>query len=103
MSKNMTKEDIFATVADGDINDFATSETVTDGDITLTDAVIFGNDEMFDLDRFYQYVAIDGTLYKAYYNTDDIALDEIDYNHAEEIVELDVNDWIKYGYARCRV
>lgn len=61
--------------------------TVTDGDITLS-GVMFGNDECFDLDDFYQYLLTeDGNLYKCWYDTDDCDDDfgSIEYSVAESI------------------
>ncbi|MGP1507952.1 MAG: hypothetical protein ACTTJW_03620 [Sphaerochaeta sp.] len=61
--------------------------TVTDGDITLT-GVMFGNDECFDLNNFYQYLLTeDGNLYKCWYDTEGCNSDfgRIDYSVAESI------------------
>ena len=48
--------------------------------------IIYGNDECFESNYFYQYFIAADTLYTAYYTVDhDTALDEIDYTAAIEL------------------
>ena len=50
--------------------------------------VMFGNDECFDTDRFYQYLLDErGNLYECFYKTD-LPLDEIDYTHPFAIEDV---------------
>lgn len=52
---------------------------------------IFGTDEMFDVDDFYQYELMkDGTIRKNYYKSDGIELDCIDYDNPERTEATDL-------------
>ena len=55
--------------------------------------IMFGDDECWDVNRFYQYfLSNDGKLYKAYYETDnETPLDCIDYNAPYDVVEQDTD------------
>lgn len=52
---------------------------------------IFGTDEMFDVDDFYQYELMeDGTIRKNYYDTEGVEIDCIDYDNPEWVEETDL-------------
>lgn len=51
--------------------------------------LVFGNDELFDGNKFYQYLMVDDLLFKAYYDCD-TDIDCIDYSTP-----------IKIRYANC--
>ena len=60
----------------------------------IVDVELYGNDECFDENGFYQLADIDGTTYKIYYSTtdeggNDIPLDCIDYSNA---LNIETND-----------
>lgn len=55
---------------------------------------IFGTDEMFDVDDFYQYELMeDGTIRKNYYDTEGVEIDCIDYDNPEWVEETDLR-WV---------
>lgn len=67
------------------------TSTVTCGETTLT-GYMYGNDECFDGEGFYQYLlTADAKLYKAYYDIpdDESELDSLDYDHPCDVVEQD--------------
>ena len=60
--------------------------------------LMYGNDECFEYDdryeeenRFYQILVTDNRVYHCYYDTSDIELDCIDYEHPEEIIDRTAN------------
>lgn len=71
------------------VDDFA--EIKFDGKTYI--GTMFGSDECFDLNGFYQYFAEDETLYKCYFNFHDEDgneyedLGDVDYKHPVEMIE----------------
>ncbi len=65
------------------------TEITVDGE-TMT-GYVFGDDEMFDGDEFYQYFYCNGRLYQAYYSCEDCLEDlgAVDYEHPYNVVEVD--------------
>ena len=56
-----------------------------------TERIIFGTDEMFEADDFYQYELLDnGKIQKNYYETDGVELDCIDYDNPERTEATDL-------------
>ena len=56
---------------------------------------MYGNDECFDIDQFYQIVVADGKSYKFYYDADNVKnydLSNIDYDNPLEIVEENIDE-----------
>ena len=52
---------------------------------------MYGNEECFDIDQFYQVVVADGKAYKFYYNADDVEnndINNIDYENPIDVMEL---------------
>ena len=95
-------EDKFGTVYQGG-EVTVTGELLTDGktvvverDFTIS-GLMYGNDECFDLDGFYQYVVTpDDKVYACYYDAEGFDdLGDIDYEHAECICDVtgEVEDW----------
>jgi hypothetical protein len=57
--------------------------------------LIFGTDEMFDVDDFYQYELMDdGTIRKNFYDTEGVEIDCIDYDNPERVEETDLT-WVR--------
>jgi hypothetical protein len=56
---------------------------------------IFGTDEMFDVNDFYQYELMDdGTIRKNFYDTEGVEIDCIDYDNPERVEETDLT-WVR--------
>lgn len=57
--------------------------------------VMFGNDECFECDDFYQYLLTKEKLLLCFYNTEEngnqIELDHIDYTNPVKVLEGDIN------------
>ena len=66
-----------------------TEITVTTGNGSTVSGVMFGNDECFNVNEFYQILVAAGKVYKCYYQLpdDDGDLSNIDYEHAYRIEE----------------
>lgn len=76
-------------------NKYGIPEHVTvdasNGDYLIGD--MYGNDECFDGNDFYQYVVTSDGVYKAYYDVDDDTdIDKIDYSKATRIKLIDFDD-----------
>lgn len=73
---------------------FPTYDIVVDG-MEYKNATIFGNDECFDVDEFYQYMLVGNSLYMAYYDYDDeCELWEIDYEKPYKVVQITDLDFL---------
>lgn len=61
------------------------------------DVYLCGDDEMFELDEFFQ-IGIDpinDKFYKFYYNAEETPLDDIDYSKADRMEEIkDIDEWL---------
>ena len=76
-------------------NEYSTPEHMTvtaeNGDYIIGD--MYGWDECFDGNAFYQYVVNSDGIYKAYYDVDnDTIIDEIDYSKATRIELISFDD-----------
>lgn len=61
--------------------------------------IMYGNDECFDTNDFYQYfLTSDGKLYKAYFEIPDNTknLSDLDYENPYSTTEEDVDYWIDF-------
>ncbi len=61
--------------------------------------IMYGNDECFDVNEFYQYLlTADGNLYKAYFDipVDTEDLSNLDYENPYSMKEEDINYWIDF-------
>lgn len=99
----MTREELIKNV-----NEYIGYNIMTDKDIEACrekvtcdgktyDVYLCGNDEMFELDEFFQ-IGIDpinDKFYKFYYNAEETLLDDIDYSKAYRMEEIeDIDEWI---------
>ena len=59
---------------------------------------MYGNDECFDTNDFYQFLLTDNTLYKAYYEIPDGCEDlgSLDYNNPIDLRDIDMQYYIDY-------
>jgi len=67
-----------------EIYGYGTTMTVTTEDGSTISGIMFGNDECFDVNEFYQILVAGGKVYKCYYQLpedDDGDLSNIDYEH----------------------
>ena len=59
---------------------------------------MYGNDECFDTNNFYQFLLTDNALYKAYYEIPDGCEDlgSLDYNNPIDLRDIDMQYYIDY-------
>lgn len=59
---------------------------------------MYGNDECFDCNEFYQYFLTEDKLYKAYFQIpdDDADFGNIDYEHPYKLIDADAQYYIDY-------
>lgn len=74
-----------------------TEATINYEDKQIT-GTMYGNDECFDTNDFYQFLLTDNTLYKAYYEIPDGCEDlgSLDYNNPIDLRDINMQYYIDY-------